>query len=51
MEESGRWKRVVDGREWYMGESGRRQRVLDGRMRESWERLVDKRKRERVRRE
>ena len=34
MGESGRWERVVDGRQWYMGESGRWEKC--GR----WERVV-----------
>ena len=41
MAESGRSEKVVDGRKWYMGESARWENE-----RESWERLVDKRKRE-----
>ena len=31
MAESGRWQRVVDGREWQMAKSGRWERVVDGR--------------------
>ena len=30
MVESGRWERVVDGGEWYIGESDRWESVVDG---------------------